>query len=105
MNVRWKNLTHTKFCSRASQSWEAVSRNRNRRVRRARLNRENRGNPRTQSIGIHSQFTMGLPHAFSHSPDPDAHSGALGLNFCESFRRHSFPPDPEPLHKSCRTRA
>ena len=34
---------------------------------------------------------MSLPHALSHSPDPNANPGTLGLNLCEPFRRHSLP--------------
>ena len=91
MNVRGENLKLREFCCCARESCDAVPRNTAGLFRRGSLRRENSGNRRTQSIGIHIQFAMGLPHALSHSPNPDAHPATLGLNLRESFWRHSLP--------------
>jgi len=91
MNSRGEKPTLREFDCCARQSCGAVSRNGILFLCCGFRCRKSSRNRCTQSIGIHSQFTMGLPHALSHSPDPDSHSGALGLNFCEPFRRHPLP--------------
>jgi hypothetical protein len=91
MNVRAGNLKWHDLRRCAKQSCGVVSRNNTLFFRRGSLGWKNSGNRCAQSIGIHGQFAMSLPHALSHAPEPDAHPGSLGLNLCEAFRRHSLP--------------
>jgi hypothetical protein len=76
------------FCG--SHSCDVVLRKKSPFLHRGTLGRKNGGNCCTQGVRTHSQFAMSPPHPLAHSPDPDAHSGSMGLNLCESFRRHSL---------------